>query len=298
MHNLKQPTRSDAPPVQQPGGTGRGPRLSRPITPPLPAAHMGDLNAGLTAGVHTTHTGPLSAGSAPMAIKTQRAGYVATDGGVSLNEMVAWDENQVAAWVATLPRLAPYAALFVEHQIEGKLFARLDEGMLREMVRCASLPSAVALPQPPPACCRPSANPCRVPLSQGISLVGPRARLLDELSRIKSQQRRARREAAIWEADQYDGERITHRLFGPASPRSPSFPPASPLAQWLLSFPAGRPELLREVHRVQQLLPKAARALQADLGLHGVRHCLRLVCSTAFRGLDSAFTLFSTGFCG
>ena len=162
MHNLKQPTRSDAPPVQQPGGTGRGPRLSRPITPPLPAAHMGDLNAGLTAGVHTTHTGPLSAGSAPMAIQTQRAGYVATDGGVSLNEMVAWDENQVAAWVATLPRLAPYAALFVEHQIEGKLFARLDEGMLREMVRCASLPSAVALPQPPPVCCRPSPTPSRL----------------------------------------------------------------------------------------------------------------------------------------
>ena len=36
-------------------------------------------------------------------------------------------------------------------------------------------------------------------------MIGPRALLLEELSRLKAQSRRIRREASIWEADQYDG---------------------------------------------------------------------------------------------
>ena len=40
---------------------------------------------------------------------------------------------QVAQWVSTLPRLAPYANLFIEHQVEGTLFGRLDDAMLKEM---------------------------------------------------------------------------------------------------------------------------------------------------------------------
>ena len=36
-------------------------------------------------------------------------------------------------------------------------------------------------------------------------MIGPRARLLEELSRLKAQQRRVKRETAIWEADQFDG---------------------------------------------------------------------------------------------
>ena len=39
----------------------------------------------------------------------------------------------------------------------------------------------------------------------GINLIGPRARLLEELSRLKAQARRVKRETSLWESDQYDG---------------------------------------------------------------------------------------------
>ena len=43
-------------------------------------------------------------------------------------------------------------------------------------------------------------------------MIGPRALLLEELSRLKAQSRRIRREASIWEADQYDGRSDCEKL--------------------------------------------------------------------------------------
>ena len=56
------------------------------------------------------------------------------DTGLSVAELVALDERGVAQWVANRsPKLAPFAPLFEEHQIEGALFLRLSDEMLREM---------------------------------------------------------------------------------------------------------------------------------------------------------------------
>jgi hypothetical protein len=132
---------------------------------------MGDMNAGLLAGVH--HGVAIQATATPQAQFVRRQDYQSSQAqGVSVEQIAQWDEKQVAQWVATLGKLAPFAPLFEQHQIEGPLFMRLDDGMLREM---------------------------------GINLIGPRARLLEELSRLKAQQRRVRRETSIWESDQYDG---------------------------------------------------------------------------------------------
>ena len=60
--------------------------------------------------------------------------YSATDTGVSIEVLASYDENAVAQWVKNLsPKLAPFAPLFVEHQIEGPLFLRLTDAMLKEM---------------------------------------------------------------------------------------------------------------------------------------------------------------------
>ena len=92
--------------------------------------------AGLTAGVHTTQSSGELGGGGPANANTMYntgAGYVATNTGPSIVEMSEWDETKVASWVSTLPRLKPYAQCFIDHQIEGKLFVRLEESMLREM---------------------------------------------------------------------------------------------------------------------------------------------------------------------
>ena len=67
--------------------------------------------------------------------------YAAQDTGVSIEVLATYDENGVAQWVQNLsPKLAPFAPLFVEHQIEGPLFLRLTDEMLREMgINCASI---------------------------------------------------------------------------------------------------------------------------------------------------------------
>jgi hypothetical protein len=66
-------------------------------------------------------------------------GYVATDTGVSIEVLATYDERGVAQWVQNLhPKLAPFAPLFEKHQIEGALFLRLTDEMLREMgIDCA-----------------------------------------------------------------------------------------------------------------------------------------------------------------
>ena len=68
--------------------------------------------------------------------------YSAQDTGVSIEVLASFDEKAVAQWVQNLsPKLAPFAPLFVEHQIEGPLFLRLTDEMLREMgINCASVP--------------------------------------------------------------------------------------------------------------------------------------------------------------
>lgn len=67
--------------------------------------------------------------------------YVATDAGVSIEALASYDEQMVAQWVRNLsPKLAPFAGLFEEHQIEGPLFLRLTDAMLKEMgINCARL---------------------------------------------------------------------------------------------------------------------------------------------------------------
>jgi hypothetical protein len=139
--------------------------------------------AGLTAGVHTTHSSGELGGGGPANANTMyntAAGYVATNTGPSIVEMSEWDETKVASWVSTLPRLQPYAQCFIDHQIEGKLFVRLEESMLREM---------------------------------GIDKIGPRARILEELARLKAAARRARREAAVWESNEWDGRSGCQKLY-------------------------------------------------------------------------------------
>ena len=130
---------------------------------------MGDLNAGLVSGVHTTGPGAgnseapqvtcvFSSPAPPNVVqppqrkprprpcqltkhpahRTNRlAGgqqYAATDSGVSIEQLASLDEKGVAQWVHNLsPKLAPFAPLFEQHQIEGALFLRLTDDMLREM---------------------------------------------------------------------------------------------------------------------------------------------------------------------
>ena len=43
-------------------------------------------------------------------------------------------------------------------------------------------------------------------------MIGPRALLLEELSRLKAQSRRVQREASIWEADEHDGRSDCDKL--------------------------------------------------------------------------------------
>lgn len=68
--------------------------------------------------------------------------YVAQDTGVSIEVLASYDERGVAQWVQNLsPKMAPFAPLFIEHQIEGPLFLRLTDEMLREMgITCAPGP--------------------------------------------------------------------------------------------------------------------------------------------------------------
>ena len=63
-------------------------------------------------------------------------GYTAVDGGVGIDEMARYDEQQVAAWIGSFPKLQPYAQLFVEHQIEGALFLRLTGRSPRPLRNC------------------------------------------------------------------------------------------------------------------------------------------------------------------
>jgi hypothetical protein len=58
---------------------------------------------------------------------------------------------------------------------------------------------------PSPPNCVELAHRCSTHGGVRCAVIGPRARLLEELSRLKAQQRRVRREASIWEADQFDG---------------------------------------------------------------------------------------------
>ena len=132
---------------------------------------MGDLNAGLVSGVHTTGPGgPASQApqvtcvslfsrlptrrlhshrGKPLVTNNSRARhrpahrnnrlaggqqYAATDSGVSIELLASFDEKGVAQWVYNLsPKLAPFAPLFEQHQVEGPLFLRLTDEMLREM---------------------------------------------------------------------------------------------------------------------------------------------------------------------
>lgn len=120
---------------------------------------------------------------------------------MSIEVLATYDERGVAQWIQNLsPKLAPFAPLFVEHQIEGALFLRLDDAMLREM----GINRATA-PHPRWSVLHPVSRADPRPPVCGFAVIGPRARLLEELSRLKAQQRRVRREAAIWEADQFDG---------------------------------------------------------------------------------------------
>ena len=102
---------------------------------------MGDLGAGLVSGVHTTGpdlASPRELSSPTVTLSGKKGGgkrqYAAMDTGLSVAELVALDERGVAQWVANRsPKLAPFAHLFEEHQIEGALFLRLSDEMLREM---------------------------------------------------------------------------------------------------------------------------------------------------------------------
>jgi hypothetical protein len=70
--------------------------------------------------------------------------------------LASMDERGVAEWVQSLsPKLAPFAPLFEEHQIEGALFLRLTDEMLREMgINRAFVshpsPCKATPPSPPP----------------------------------------------------------------------------------------------------------------------------------------------------
>ena len=49
-----------------------------------------------------------------------------------------FSEDQVAEWVAAIPRLRQFAPLFKKHQIVGSVFLRLDNEMLKEIgIDCA-----------------------------------------------------------------------------------------------------------------------------------------------------------------
>ena len=110
---------------------------------------MGDLNAGLlagVAGVPGAQSGQLQgrAAAPAQAVLQARPSRYAVDHGVSIEQLAQFDEKQVAQWISTaFPRLGQFAPLFIEHQIEGPLFLRLTDDMLREMgINCASVPSA------------------------------------------------------------------------------------------------------------------------------------------------------------
>ncbi len=66
---------------------------------------------------------------------------------MSIEVLATYDERAVAQWVQNLsPKLAPFAGLFVEHQIEGPLFLRLTDEMLREMgINCAPAPRSCVI---------------------------------------------------------------------------------------------------------------------------------------------------------
>lgn len=126
--------------------------------PRPPRAPASDLDAHLVSGLHTTGPDASVEVASPAAALSVNGGgqrhtqYAAKDSGLSIAELVALDERGVAKWVANRsPKLAPFAPLFEEHQIEGALFLRLTDDMLREMgIRRECRQSLLALCGPPP----------------------------------------------------------------------------------------------------------------------------------------------------
>ena len=79
---------------------------------------MGDLNAGLLAGVGGVpgaQNGQLQGGAAApaQAVLQARPSRYAVDHGVSIEQLAQFDEKQVAQWISTaFPRLGQFAPLF------------------------------------------------------------------------------------------------------------------------------------------------------------------------------------------